>query len=105
MDKRAVRKVCIECWKDLTNEEKQDIEGLQIGVTGTLLVSCEVESHYIRDNKRGKLSKVKGIFLQTINNYCSDPKGTQLRFDITEILEDKPGALLSLLQVVDSVEV
>jgi hypothetical protein len=35
----------------------------------------------------------------------SDEKTTQQTFDITELLVDKPGALLSLLKVVDSVEV
>ena len=99
MDKRAVRKVCIECWKDLTDKEEQGIKGLQIGVTGTLMVSCEPKEYYIRENRRGKLS----IDILIVNR--SDSKGTQQRFDITEILEDKPGALLSLLKVVNSVEV
>ena len=35
----------------------------------------------------------------------SDAKTTQRMLDIKELLEDKPGALLSLLEVVDSVEV
>ena len=53
LNKCAVRKVYMEYWKDLTEEEKQDIEDLQIGVTGTLMVSCEAKVHYVK-HKRGK---------------------------------------------------
>ena len=41
----------MEFWKALTIEEKQSIEDLRIGVTGTLIVSCAGETFYVEDNK------------------------------------------------------
>ena len=51
--------------EDLTNKEKQAIEDLQIGVTGTLMVSCEAETHYFKDNK-GKQSIEKNLFANSV---------------------------------------
>ena len=45
----------MECWNDLSNDEKKAIEDLRIGVTGTLTVYCEAETHYVKYN-RGKWS-------------------------------------------------
>lgn len=65
LDKCAVRKVYMECWKDLTKEEKQAIEDLRIGVIGTLMVFCEGETHYVKDNK-GKQSVDKNLFANSV---------------------------------------
>ena len=53
LDNLTVRRVYMECWKDLTNEEMQAILDLRIGVTGTLTVYCEAETHNVKCN-RGK---------------------------------------------------
>ena len=41
----------MECWKDLTNEEKQAILDLRIGVTDTLTVYCEAKTLYVKYNR------------------------------------------------------
>ena len=51
LNKQAVRRVYMEFWKVLTIEEKQSIEDLRIGVTDTLMVSCEGETLYVEDNR------------------------------------------------------
>ena len=43
----------MEYWKDLTDEEKQAILDLRIGITGTLTVYCEAETLSVKRN-RGK---------------------------------------------------
>ena len=55
LDKLAMKRVYMECWKDLTNEEKQAIFDLKIniGVTGTLTMYCEATTLYVKRN-RGK---------------------------------------------------
>ena len=55
LDKLTMRRVYMECWKDPTNEEKQAILDLKIGVTDTLTVHCEAETHHVKYN-RGKWS-------------------------------------------------
>jgi hypothetical protein len=55
LDKLAVRRVYMECWENLTDEEKQAIEDLEIGEAGSLVVNCEAETHYVKCN-RGKPS-------------------------------------------------
>ena len=41
----------MECWKDLTEEGKQEILDLRVGVTDTLTVYCEAETHYVKYNR------------------------------------------------------
>ena len=51
LNKQAVRRAYMEFWKDLTIKEKQSIEDLRIGMTDTLMVSCEGETLYVEDNR------------------------------------------------------
>ena len=55
LDKLTMRRVYMECWEDLTNDKKQAILDLRIGVTDTLTVYCEAETLYVKYN-RGKWS-------------------------------------------------
>ena len=49
-----VKKIYMECEKDLTEEEKKRIEDLQIGIAGTLNVSCTAETQEYTKEKIGK---------------------------------------------------
>ena len=93
----------MECEKDLSRAKKQEIESSHIGMDNTLKVFCKAEIQYVE--KLGKCLIIIGLSNCQFYNNCSDANLAQQNFDIIETIEDKPGALLSVLRVIYSIEV
>lgn len=71
MEKFAVRTVYMECWKDLTEVEKRNIEDLQIGVHGTLMVYCKAEVVSVKVRRGKHLLHVKILKAGGIETACT----------------------------------